>query len=72
MGLNFVYDDSKASTNRTPNHRNIDACALRVYTRTDVDYDFEAVQGDIQQFVVKAGRFVRDVPEVSHGTRPPA
>jgi hypothetical protein len=58
MGMNFVFDATKDRTKRNPNHRNIDACAIRVYTREDVDHDFEAAQGGIQQFIVKAGRFV--------------
>jgi hypothetical protein len=57
MGMNFVFDETKDRAKRNPNHRNIDSCTLRIYTREDVDRDLEA--GDIQQFVVQAGRFVR-------------
>ncbi len=63
MGLNFVFDATKYRAKRNPNHRNIDSCALRIYTREDVDRDLEAVQGGIQQFVVKAGRFICDTED---------
>ncbi len=68
MGMNFVFDETKDRAKRNPNHRNIDACALRVYRRENVERDLEAVQGDIQPFVVQAGRFVPMVDPTTHAS----
>ncbi len=58
MGMNFVFDAAKDRTRRHPNHRSIDSCDILVSRREDFDHDFEAAKRGIQQFVVKAGRFV--------------